>query len=141
GPSNSLLGQTYSDQFYGLNSLAGYAVTARLPNSQYGQYRQASLLDDSVFDFQDVLIDGPTKGEFENWDAYNIDVSQTAFEDRLAFQLSYDRQKYKRGGQALLGNPTINIDVLETFQDLNANPNFGRPYVVGGPGGGSSYES
>jgi hypothetical protein len=61
--------------------------------------------------------------------------------DRVGVQLNYDRQKYKRGGQALLGNPTLTIDVLRNFQDGTANPNFGRPYVVGGPGDGSTYQS
>jgi len=141
GTSNNLIGQSYSDQFYGLESLSRYATNARLPFSQFGQYRQASLLDPSVFDFNNKLIDGPTKGEFEEWDAYTLNLSQTVLDDRLGVDLTYDRQDYKRGGQALLGNPTLNIDILQTFQDLAANPNYGRPYVVGGPGGGSSYES
>ncbi len=141
GAGDSIVGQRYSDQFFGLGSLATYATNARLPGYQYGQYRQASLRDPSVFDFYNKLIDGPTKTEFEQWDAYNLDFSQTAWDDRLGLQLSYDRQKYERGGQSLLGNPAITIDVLQNFQDLTANPNFGRPYIVGGPGTGTSYES
>lgn len=141
GAGNSALGQRYADQFYGLNNFQSYALNAKIPGYEYGQFRQRSLQDSSVFDFYNNLIDGPTKSEFEKWNAYNIDLSQTAFDDRLGVQVSYDRQKYKRGGQALLGNPTLTIDILKNFQDLTANPNFGRPYVVGGPGGGNSYES
>ncbi|MEJ1971085.1 MAG: hypothetical protein WDM96_00715 [Lacunisphaera sp.] len=64
----------------------------------------------------------------------------------MGIELSYDRQKYNRGGQALLGNslgstPALTIDYLKNFQDLTANPNYGRAYVAGGPGNGSSYES
>ena len=141
GPGNSLIGQRFSGPFYGLTSLSTFATNAKVPGYQYGQFRQQSLLDSSVFDFYHNLIDGPTSSQFEKWNAYNIDVSQTAFDDRLGIQLNYDRQKYKRGGQALLGNPTLTVDVLQTFQDLSANPNFGRPYVAGGPGNGNSYES
>lgn len=141
GAGNSALGQRYSDQFYGLTSLSSFATNAKLPGYQYGQYRQQSLTDPTVYDFYNNLIDGPTKSEFERWNAYNLDLSQTAFDDRLGIEVSYDRQKYKRGGQALLGNPTLTIDVLKNFQDLSANPNYGRPYVAGGPGGGNSYES
>jgi hypothetical protein len=141
GPGDSLLGQRYSEQFFGLAGLSAYANNARLPGFQYGQYRDMSLQDASVFDFYNKLIDGPTKKEWENWDAYNLDLSQTAFSDRLGVQLTYDKQKYDRGGQQLLGNPAITLDVLRNFQDLSPNPNFGRPYVVGGPGNGSSYES
>lgn len=139
--TESLVGQRYSSVLFGVNSLPSFASNARLPNYQYGQYRNASLLDPTVFDFYNNMLDGPTKSEFENWDAYNIDLTQTGWNDRVGVQFSYDRQKYKRGGQALITNPTLNIDVLRNFQDLTANPNYGRPYVVGGPGSGNSYES
>lgn len=146
GVNDNLIGQRYAQPFFGLTSLSSYAGIANLPGATYGQYRTASLLDPSVFDFYNKLIDGPTKKEWEKWNAYNVDLSQTAFEDRLGVQLSYDYQKYKRGGEALLGNsdyssPTLTIDILKNFQDFATNSNFGRPYVLGGPGGGNSYQS
>jgi outer membrane receptor protein involved in Fe transport len=152
GVGDSIIGQRYADVFAQLGSFSQYANNARLPNAQYGQYRNFSLSDPSVFDFYNHLIDGPTKNEWEGWDAYNIELSQTAWDDRFAVQFSYDRQKYERGRQALLGNPTLNIDILRNFQDYVvgtnnatnanvANPNFGRPFVAGGPGRGDSYES
>jgi hypothetical protein len=152
GSGTNLIGQRYADVFTALGSFNGYANNARLTNYQYGQYRNMTLQDASVFDFYNQLIDGPNKSEWEKWNAYNIDVSQTAFDDRLGVQLSYDRQKYNRGGQSLLGNPTLNIDILQNFQDYVvgptnanngnvANPNFGRPFVAGGPGNGNSYVS
>lgn len=141
GPGDNLVGQRFATVFYRLTGMDGYATNARLPNAEYGQYRTASLLDPSVFDFYNNLIDGPTKSEFENWDAYNVALSQTGWGDRVGIELSYDRQKYKRGNQNLLGNPTLSIDILRTFQDLSANPNFGRPYAIAGAGSGGSYES
>ncbi|RXK53831.1 TonB-dependent receptor [Oleiharenicola lentus] len=152
GASTSIIGQRYADVFSQIGSFNAYANNARLTNFQYGQYRNMSLTDPTVFDFYNQLIDGPTKNEWEGWDAYNVDLSQTAFDDRLGVQLTYDRQKYNRGGQALLGNPTLNIDILQNFQDYVtgptnasngnvANSNFGRPYIAGGPGRGNSYES
>ena len=152
GAGTNLSGQRYGDVFTALGSFNSYATNARLTNQQYGQYRNRSLTDPTVFNFYDQLIDGDTRNEWEGWDAYNIDFSQTAYDDRLGIQLIYDRQKYKRGGQALLGNPTLNIDILQNFQDYatgpanTANPNvvntnFGRPFVSGGPGRGNSYAS
>jgi outer membrane receptor protein involved in Fe transport len=141
GSAASVVGQRYATMFYGLNSMSAYATNAQLAGYSYGQYRNASLTDASVFDFYTNLIDGPNKSEWEHWNAYNFNASQTAFDDRLGIDLSYDSQKYVRGGQALIGNPTINIDILRNFQDLTANPNYGRPYVVGGPGSGNSYAS
>jgi hypothetical protein len=141
GAGNSAIGQRYSDQLFGLTSLSSYATNAKLAGYQYGQYRQQALQDPTVFDFYHNLIDGPTKKEWEKWDAYNLDFSQTGWGDRVGLQLSYDRQEYNRGGQALLGNPTLTIDILKNYQDLTANPNYGRAYVAAGPGGGNSYES
>lgn len=141
GAGNGLIGQRFSGPFYRLGSLDAFATNARIPGFQYGQYRQEQLRDPSVFNFYDVLIDGDTKHEFEKWDAYNLDFSQTGFDDRIGLQLTYDRQKYKRGGEALISNPTLTIDILRNFQDLSPNPNFGRAYVLAGPGTGNSYES
>jgi len=152
GAAASVIGQRYADLFSQLTNFSGYANNAKLTNFQYGQYRDMSLQDSTVYDFYNNLIDGSTKNEWEKWNAYNIDLSQTAFNDRLGIQLTYDRQKYERGGQALLGNPTINIDLLQNWQDYVvgpnntsngnvANANYGRPFVAGGPGRGNSYES
>jgi len=157
GAGVNLLGQKYADVFSDLTSFSSYALNAKLPNYQYGQYRNRTLTDPSVFNFYKNLIDGPTKSEFEKWNATNIDLTQTFMDDRLGAELTYDHQAYKRGGQALIGNstsssPTLNIDILQNFQDYVvgptnssngnvANPNFGRPFVSAGPGGGNSYQS
>ncbi len=142
GASGSLIGQRYADQFFGVSALPAFATNARLPNFQFGQYKNTSMLDSSIFDFYENLIDGPTSSQFEHWNAYNLSLSQTGWGDRIGVELSADRQKYRRGGQALLGfGPSINIDILRNFQDLTPNPNFGRPYIGAGPGSGNSYAS
>src|SRR5690606_14166786 len=82
GASQGIVGRRYGDQFFGVNSLPGAANGLGLPNAQYGQYRNFSLTDPTVFDFNNTLIDGDTKREWEEWDAYNIDITQTAFNDR-----------------------------------------------------------
>ena len=149
GNSASLVSQRYGDEFPGIRSFSTYAVQAGLPGFQDGQYRDKSLTDASTFDFYNQLIDGKTKKEFANWFAYNIDFSQTAWDDRLGLQVTYDRQWYKNGGQSLLNNPALSIDILRNLGNrpdveptaTPSNPNYGRAYVVGGPGSGTSYES
>ena len=152
GMSDSLVGQRYGDVFPGIRSYSSYANQAKLPGYQDGQYRDVSLTDASIFDFYSQLIDGDSKKEFSNWHAANFDFTQTAWDDRLGFQVTFDQQSYKQGGESLLsviGNPAISVDVLRNFQDrpdvdesqAATNPNFGRAYVQGGPGGGTSYES
>lgn len=130
----------YSDMFLAVASLPSYATGMTLPGYQYGQYRQQSLLDRSVFDFRNNLIDGPNKIEASHWNTFNISLSQTAFNDRVGFEATYDLQKYYRMQDALFGNPGINVDLLARFQDFSTNPNVGRPYITGS-GGGFSYGS
>jgi outer membrane receptor protein involved in Fe transport len=156
GAGTNLLGQKYADVFSDVSSLSQYAINAKLPNSQYGQYRDQTLTDPTIFNYDDNLIDGPTASQFERWSAFNADLQQTFWGDRAGFELTYDRQRYTRGGDNLIGgsnsNPTLDIDLLQNFQDYVtgpndasnasvANPNFGRPFVAGGPGQGSSYSS
>jgi outer membrane receptor protein involved in Fe transport len=137
--STSLIGQSFSNEFLGITGYNGFANASGLPNA--GQTRDKSLTDSSVFNFYKNLIDGPTKMEFEKFNTANFDLQQTFLDDRIGLDVTYDHQKYKSGGQQLLGNPTLQIDVQKQFQDLSTNPNFGRPFVTGGPGGGNSYDS
>jgi len=135
------IGRRYSRPFYGINGLPGYATQARLPGYEYGQYREQTLSDPSIFDFYNTLIDGPNKSEREDWDAFNLSFAQTGWDDRFGIELSYDRQDYAQRNQSFLGyQPALEIDILEQFQDLQANPNLGRPFVQSA-GRGSSYKS
>jgi hypothetical protein len=143
GSSDNLIAQKWAAMFYGLNSFSSYAVNSKLANWQSGQYKDITLSDSSIFNFYDNLIDGNNKREYENWNAYNIDVSQTGWGDRAGLEFSYDWQHYERGGWSILGyNPAINIDVTKLMQDGSTNANFGRPFINTSSGGnGSSYES
>jgi outer membrane receptor protein involved in Fe transport len=152
GIAGGILGRAYSEQHFRLVDFNEAARRLNLPGSQFGQYRRQSLMDPTVFDFYNTLIDGPTKNEFEDWDAYNIDISQTMYDDRIALQFIYDKQNYERGGEQLLGgSPTLTMDILRNRQDFyltNANGttsltngNYGRPYTISSGGSGSTYES
>lgn len=139
--SSAIIGLRYSGVFYGVGGLPTYATNTRLPGYQYGQYREQTLLDTSIFNFYDTLIDGPTKWEREKWNTYNVSISQTGWDDRVGLELTVDSQDYKRSNQSFLGwQPTLDVDILQNFQDLGANTNVGRPYVQGG-GSGGSYKS
>lgn len=150
--SDGLAGKFYADQFFGLTNMPTFAANARIPFAGSGQYRNTSLQDPTIFDFYTNLIDGTNKWEKQEWDAYNIDLSQTAFGDRLGVQFIYDRQQFSRSNEAELGTaPTITIDILKNFADFwrtgasgttVTNPNYGRPYVAVNSGGvGNSYHS
>ncbi|EDY81901.1 TonB-dependent receptor plug domain protein [Verrucomicrobiia bacterium DG1235] len=142
--SQGLEGRGYAEEIL---SIANFSSTVAsdlgLEFSEYGQHKRVSLTDPSVFDFYNTLIDGPNKSEFSDWDALNLDFSQTWFNDRLGVQLIKDKQKFMRGGDSFLGwRPTLTMDISQTRTDLTPNPNFGRPFVTSSGGGdGNSYES
>ena len=140
GSGVNLVGQRFAAPFFNIASVNSFATDAKLPLAGLGAYKDMSMRDPSVFDYNNILLDGPNKSEWEKWDAYNLSFSQSGWDNRVALEVAYDRQNYNRGGQGLV-DTTVNIDILKNFQDLTPNPNFGRPFVTAGDGRGSSYDS
>ncbi len=114
-------------------------AAANLPGGSF--YQDKVLTDSSVFDFFKNLLDGNNKREWQNWKATNVDLQQTFFGDKLAFDFTYDRQDYTGGQSTLLtGNYyAIGVEVNEILPDGSANRNLGRPYVAGSDGLGNNY--
>jgi len=150
GVSNGVPGKYYSGNLYNVVGYSQRATTTNygFVNSQYGVYRNQSITDSSIFDFYNNLIDGPNKSEFQRWTAYNIDFSQTGWDDRVGINLTYDKQTNKVGGESLLGwAPALNIDINVNNQDFylgsaakeGFNENVGRAFVVGGANNGGNW--
>jgi outer membrane receptor protein involved in Fe transport len=101
-------------------------------------YTDKVITDPSIFNFYKELLDGPNKHEWSQWNAFNISVDQTFFDDRLGIEFAYDQQKYTVGEEPFLEgeNYAINIDVNTTYADGTPNPNVGRPYVANATSGG-----
>jgi hypothetical protein len=99
-------------------------------------YKNKVLTDSSIFDFYNNLIDGPNKNEARAFEATNVALSQTFFNNRLGFEAVFDHQDYRDSSWALnfpgrgetAGYITINIDSL--LPDQTPNPNAGRPMIV-----------
>lgn len=110
-----------------------YATKANLPGQERGIYNPATLQDASIFDFYGRLIDGPNKGEHQGWEAFNVALSETYFNNRAGLEFAYDRQKYEEGQFNLLSpnnGQVLTIDVMATLLDGSPNPNVGRPFVA-----------
>ncbi len=153
GDAQGINGRVNSGMDYGLSALSSAAIGLGLPGNQFGIYKNQSLEDPSIFNFYRNLIDGPTADQWEAWNAFNFDFTQTGWDDRVALDITYDRQKYNRGGQNLIGgSPTLTLDVTKNLADYYltgangetsiTNANYGRPFVSGaGNNGGSAYNS
>ena len=134
----------------GIVAFADYAREANLPGSDAGAWKAYSLTDRSIFDFYNKLLDGPNKREWQDWKAFNASIEQTLFDNRIAFQLVYDRQDYNEGQERNLNNPYISVDInryvgTSPIWDPTAtlNPYAGYAFVGSGTrdSGGSSRDS
>ncbi|MEO8206482.1 MAG: TonB-dependent receptor plug domain-containing protein, partial [Chthoniobacterales bacterium] len=108
-------------------------------------YFDQTLSDRSVFDYFNKLIDGPNKREWQDWNAVNVNVVQSFFNNKLTLQGVVAHEDYKRGQEGLLSNltPTIMLDLDQYLLDYptwlgggTSNPNLGRPLVFGPYGDG-----
>jgi hypothetical protein len=108
-------------------------------------YTDKVITDPSIFNFYKKLLDGPNKHEWKSWNAFNLAVDQTFFDDRLGIEVAYDQQTYTEGAEPFLEgeNYAIGVDVNQTYANGAANPNVGRPYVANATSGGedNNYET
>lgn len=109
----------------------------------FGNYISNSLTDPSIFDFYHQLLDGPNKVSTRDFDAFNIDVSQTFFNNRLGLNVAYDHQDYRDRSDGLYSDryQAINIDINATLPDGTPNPNVGRPFLTARSSQGSSLKT
>ena len=106
-------------------------AAANLPGGSF--YVDKVLTDPTIFNFYDKLLDGPNKREWQNWTAGNVDLQQSFFKDRLAVDLTYDKQSYGSGqiGWLTGSDYGIGVELNEKMSDGSTNYNVGRPYVTG----------
>jgi outer membrane receptor protein involved in Fe transport len=123
---------------------------AKAAGADYSEiYKNATITDESIFDFYNNLIDGPNKKEWQDWDAYNISLAQTFFNDKVGFELTYNAETYRNGQLSFLTDTrqSIRIDMMNVhadgtqagtgtqpnnlpFGDGTPNANVGRPFIT-----------
>ncbi len=132
------------NRLVGVAQYSDFAKNARLEYGEFGVYKNRSLTDASVFNFYDQLIDGPNKKEWQDIDAYNINLAQTFFNDKVGFEAAYNQEAYKNGQLSLLTDTrqaiAIDMNRIHTdgttpgingipYEDGTPNPNLGRPFI------------
>ena len=96
-------------------------------------YKSQELLDPTVFNFFDLLIDGPNKSEHQNFNATIVTLEQTLLDGAVGFELGVDRQYYYSTADAATtgfsDGQALAVDMNTTLINGQPNPNLGRPYI------------
>ena len=93
------------------------------------------LVDRSIFDYRNLLLDGPTKSEYYDFEAYNVAIEQLLFDGNLGAEVAFDRQNFDNGYFGIytqgggIDQGSINIDVNSNYPNGDLNPNYGRPFI------------
>jgi len=124
-------GQTMAYRFgYGFGGYADYAKQAYnystggkgLDGSKIGAWKNYVLTDTSIFDYKNKLLDGDSKRETDEWDAFNVTVSETFLNDMIGVELSYDHQEDLQTYRSVIGEGNayaIGVDVDEYYNGVS----------------------
>jgi len=120
----------------GITTYNSYAQNAGLVGSTIGGFKSRSLTDPTIFDYYNHLLPGPNQLQFNRFNAFNAALRQTFLDDKVGFEVAYNRQESKFGQNNFLNSDatSIAIDIMRTLIDGTPNPNFLRPLVYAGPG-------
>jgi len=143
GTIDRVIGGLFGNNHWsGVADTTGWALTMSTLGLPYAAaYENESITDPSIFNFYNLLIEGPNKREHRSWDAYNFVFSQTFWNNRLGIEAVYDQQEYQSWKSSIFGggDGSIGVDVNELLPDFTPNPNLGRPFIrsrtIGGGGG------
>jgi outer membrane receptor protein involved in Fe transport len=96
-------------------------------------YTPQALTDLSFFDFSKHLLGGNSAFQNRDFESYNITLEQTFMDNKLGFELAFDQQEYSSDGFVPYDTNlnAINVDIIKSLWNGEANPNFGRPFVHG----------
>lgn len=120
--------------YMGISPYLTAANYLELPGTSIGAVRNYTVNDRRIFDSFNHLIDGPNKREETDFEAFNVALSQTFFDNRLGVEVAYDSQKYHdEVNQLLGGDPLLSVDIMSTLPDGRPNINAGRAFVAGAP--------
>jgi len=126
--------------YRGITTYDNIARNLQLPGFAISPYKAKSLTDSSIFNFYDNLIEGSNRLNTSEFDAYNATINQTFLNNRIGFELAYDKQDAQWDYRNFLAwdAAAITVDLMRTLIDGSPNPNVGRPMVIGGGGSAGS---
>lgn len=125
GGTRSLLGRD------SVNHIGG---RPEIPLSHAAYYSENMLTDRSIFDFRKEILSGPNKREWREFESKEFTIEQTALQNRIGAEMSYNKQYYEDTLYVVESagtNNTLTVDINTHLLDGSPNPNFGRPITQG----------
>lgn len=105
-------------------------------------YVNEVIQDTSLFDFRNLLIDGPNKSELEDFDVFSASVDQLFLEGQAGLSYFFNKEEYRSNFRQVLADGSrfqaIAVDPNITYPNGNVNPNFGRLFISSGSGSKSA---
>ncbi|WP_404422475.1 TonB-dependent receptor plug domain-containing protein [Nibricoccus sp. IMCC34717] len=128
--------------YRGISTYANYLYNIRTPGWKISAFKNRSLTDPSIFDFYNNLIEGNNAKQWNKFKAYNLDLAQTFFNNKLGINVTYDKQETTFGFTNFISwdAGSIGVDIMDQNLDGTPNPNVGRAYLLGGGGSSGSYK-
>lgn len=125
GDAFSLLGdgQDPYAQFKGNNNISGF----------FNNYNRQGFTNLNGYDWGKNLLAGNTAEQMSDFEAYNIALEQTFWEQKAGIEVAYDYQKFENQAHNPLSlNRTyqVRIDMNARLPDGRVNPNLGRPWSL-----------
>ncbi len=113
-------------QRYGRNGPLIEGVPAFGPDAAF--WITPSILDDRIFDFREILAEGPNSGQRAEFEAYNFTLEQQLLDGDAGIELAFDKQTYTTenfSGISGARNFGLYLDFNRQLLDGRPNPNFG----------------
>lgn len=150
GVRDGTIGGLAPSQPRGISGYRDWATATKQPFASLA--KNTFITDPNFFDFYNKLIDGDIKREWSDFNAYNLSLSQTFFNDTMGFDVGYHNESYTGGSYSpLVGDGgSIFIDFNSVwpdgtntpekgwYLDGTPNPGAGRPFVQLGNGRGET---
>jgi hypothetical protein len=105
-----------------------------IPIAHAAFYAEKMLADRSIFDFRKEILAGPNKREWRDFESAEFTLEQTALQNRVGGEVSYNKQSYADTLYVVESagtNNTLTVDLNTHLLDGSENPNFGRPITQG----------
>jgi len=117
---------------FGIATTPTMATNAKLDGYDIGAWKSVVVQDTGIFDYYNNLIDGDTKRELEEWDAFNITATETFMDGLFGVDVSYDYQKDLQTYRSRISpnGYALCVDISQYYSDGTPNPNVGRAYVA-----------